>query len=244
MGLLPAHGSQPDRAGGPSALADDAVDRVEQLRQRANGADEKPQDLFHAQLARTTNLAHRLAFLPVLPEIIHRVSAGAAIRHVHRIVRSGGQADHLKSKGIAAGKFTGCRPTWEKHSHVSIRSNPLSRAGHILAIVGAVLLSWLAGFPRRLGDRLFAANDAEAYWRDWQITRTCGGLGRRYRDPRFDTLAGCPTCAARASPRTCPATLAWTPAAVRAAAATEAPARTAADSQCPGRRAGHILATV
>ena len=37
-------------------------------------------------------------------------------------------------------------------------------------------------------------NDAEAYWRNWQITRTQGGLGRRYRDPRFDTLAECPKC--------------------------------------------------
>jgi hypothetical protein len=72
--------------------------------------------------------------------------------------------------------------------------SPGRRAGHILAIVSTVLLSWLAGFPRRVGDRLFAANDAEAYWRDWHITRTRGGLGRRYRDPRFGTLAGCPAC--------------------------------------------------
>ena len=56
------------------------------------------------------------------------------------------------------------------------------------------LLSWLAAIPRRLGDRLFAMNDTEAYWRGWQITRTHGGLGRRYRDPRFDTLAECPKC--------------------------------------------------
>jgi DnaJ-class molecular chaperone len=37
-------------------------------------------------------------------------------------------------------------------------------------------------------------NDAEAYWRSWQITRTHGGLGRRYRDARFDALAECPKC--------------------------------------------------
>jgi hypothetical protein len=71
---------------------------------------------------------------------------------------------------------------------------PGRRAGHILAIAGTVLLSWLAGFPRRAGDRLFAANDAEACWRDWQIIRTRGGLGRRYTDPRFGMLAGCPAC--------------------------------------------------
>ena len=49
----------------------------------------------------------------------------------------------------------------------------------MLDIVGRVLLSWLAAIPRRLGDRLFARNDTEAYWRDWQITRTHGGLARR-----------------------------------------------------------------
>ena len=57
-----------------------------------------------------------------------------------------------------------------------------------------VLLSWLRALPRRLGDRLFAMNDAEAYWRNWQMIRMHGGLGRRYREPRFDTLAECPKC--------------------------------------------------
>ena len=66
--------------------------------------------------------------------------------------------------------------------------------GRILASVGRVLLNWLAAIPRRLGDRLFVTNDTEAYWRDWQITKMHGGLARRYRDPRFDTLAECPKC--------------------------------------------------
>jgi hypothetical protein len=39
---------------------------------------------------------------------------------------------------------------------------------------------------RRIGDRMFAENDAEGYWWGWQITRLAGGLGRRYRDQRFD----------------------------------------------------------
>jgi len=69
-----------------------------------------------------------------------------------------------------------------------------ARLGRILASVGRVLLNWLAAIPRRLGDRLFVMNDTEAYWRDWQITKTHGGLARRYRDPRFDTLAECPKC--------------------------------------------------
>ena len=66
--------------------------------------------------------------------------------------------------------------------------------GPILVIVGRVLLSWLTAIPRRLGNRLFVMNDTEAYWRGWQITKTHGGLARRYRDPRFDTLAECPKC--------------------------------------------------
>ena len=70
----------------------------------------------------------------------------------------------------------------------------LAGAVRALAVAARILLSCLAAIPRRLGDRLFAMNDAEAYWRDWQITRTHGGLGRRYRDPRFDTLAECPKC--------------------------------------------------
>jgi hypothetical protein len=55
-----------------------------------------------------------------------------------------------------------------------------------LATAAQIMLSWLAALPGRLGDRLFAMNDNEAYWRDWQITKTYGGLGRRYRDPSFD----------------------------------------------------------
>ena len=70
----------------------------------------------------------------------------------------------------------------------------LAAAARAVPLAGRVLLSWLAALPRRPGDRLFAMNDAEAYWRDWQMTRTHGGLGRRYRDPRFDTLAECPKC--------------------------------------------------
>jgi hypothetical protein len=68
------------------------------------------------------------------------------------------------------------------------------RIGSIVGLAAAVLLSWLAYIPRRLGDHLFTWNDTEAYWRGWQITKVHGGLGRRYRDPAFDTLAACPQC--------------------------------------------------
>ena len=53
--------------------------------------------------------------------------------------------------------------------------------------------AWLIGLPRRAGRRLFAMNDAEAGWRGWQVTETLGGLGRRYRDARWDALAADPT---------------------------------------------------
>jgi hypothetical protein len=52
----------------------------------------------------------------------------------------------------------------------------------------APVVAWLSDLPRRLGNRLFAMNDDEAGWRGWEVAVTAGGLGRRYRDPRFNTL--------------------------------------------------------
>lgn len=68
------------------------------------------------------------------------------------------------------------------------------RLWHVMVVNVDVLLSWLAAIPRRLGEKLFATNDIEACWRGWQIIKRHGGLGRRYRDPRFDTLAACGRC--------------------------------------------------
>jgi hypothetical protein len=62
------------------------------------------------------------------------------------------------------------------------------RGGCDLLAAARMLARWLATIPRRLGDQLFAPNDAEARWRGWQVTRLHGGLGRRYRDPLFDAL--------------------------------------------------------
>ncbi|HEY6312477.1 MAG TPA: hypothetical protein VIY52_16975, partial [Streptosporangiaceae bacterium] len=59
----------------------------------------------------------------------------------------------------------------------------------VLVIVGAVILDELASVVRRWGDRWFMINDEEACWRSWRTTKLYGGLGRRYRDLRFDTLA-------------------------------------------------------
>ena len=55
-------------------------------------------------------------------------------------------------------------------------------------------VGWLAGIIRLAGDLIFMANDEEAYWRGWTVERRLAGLGRRYRDPLFDTLATCPHC--------------------------------------------------
>jgi hypothetical protein len=48
------------------------------------------------------------------------------------------------------------------------------------------ILAWLADIPGRIGARLFLEADEEAYWHGWQITPLHGGLGRSYRDLRFD----------------------------------------------------------
>ena len=76
-----------------------------------------------------------------------------------------------------------------------VRERPGSRVRDTLVLAMSVALDWLAYLLRRCGDRWFAMNDTEAYWRGWQITKTHGGLGRRYRDIRFDTLAACAQCA-------------------------------------------------
>jgi hypothetical protein len=61
------------------------------------------------------------------------------------------------------------------------------RVRDALVLAVAAALGWVAYFLRRSGDRWFAMNDTEAYWRGWRITKTRGGLGRRYCDVRFGT---------------------------------------------------------
>ena len=99
--------------------------------------------------------------------------------------------------GEAARPAPSARPTVPAGAAVTKRASTGSlgaRLRHALVVTAAVPLSWLAAVPRRLGDRLFAMNDTEACWRTWQITKTRGGLGRCYRDPRFDALAECAKC--------------------------------------------------
>jgi hypothetical protein len=71
----------------------------------------------------------------------------------------------------------------------------LRRVWEAFALAVGVAPDWLAYFLRRWGDRRFAVVDTEAYWWGWQVIKTLGGLGRRYRDSCFDTLAACVRCA-------------------------------------------------
>ena len=57
------------------------------------------------------------------------------------------------------------------------------------------LVDRLSRLLRNFGDRLFADTDAKARQHGWQVTRRNGGLSRRYRDPRFDSLVRCSSCA-------------------------------------------------
>jgi hypothetical protein len=45
-----------------------------------------------------------------------------------------------------------------------------------------------------IGSKIFREDDRRARDRGWQIIPRHGGLGRTYRDPRFDHLVGCAAC--------------------------------------------------
>ncbi len=86
-------------------------------------------------------------------------------------------------------------PSWSAVQVAVTTTEVTDRAsGRPLGVHIRNLLDRLADLPRRWGDRWFAMNDAEAEWRGWQMTRVHGGLGRRYRDPRFAALAECVQC--------------------------------------------------
>jgi hypothetical protein len=54
------------------------------------------------------------------------------------------------------------------------------------------LVAWLARPLDAIGQRWHAETDVRARQRGWAITQRNGGLGRGYRDPRFDSLVRCP----------------------------------------------------
>ncbi len=60
--------------------------------------------------------------------------------------------------------------------------------GHAARNACLIATAWLIGLPRRAGRKLHAVNDAEARWHGWQVTETLAGLGRQYRDLRWDAL--------------------------------------------------------
>jgi len=70
-----------------------------------------------------------------------------------------------------------------------LRVSEAVNAGDAIRGAFAIAVAWLAGLPRRVGRRLFYMNDLEARWRGWQVTETSGGLGRQYRDRRFDLIS-------------------------------------------------------
>jgi hypothetical protein len=84
--------------------------------------------------------------------------------------------------------------TWTRASVQVDTGSFTVRITRLFRLTIGVVTDCFADGPRRLCDRLFAANDAEASWRGWEVINAYGGLGRRYRDPRFDTLAACPQC--------------------------------------------------
>lgn len=47
---------------------------------------------------------------------------------------------------------------------------------------------------QRIGDRLFAQDDAFARAHGWRTTELYGGLGREYRSSYFDRFSRCSTC--------------------------------------------------
>lgn len=56
------------------------------------------------------------------------------------------------------------------------------------------LADWTARCVQQLGDLVFAVEDQEAAWHAWDVEQRFAGLGRLYRDQRFDALVSCPRC--------------------------------------------------
>jgi hypothetical protein len=50
------------------------------------------------------------------------------------------------------------------------------------------MTTWLAGRLRAATDRLFQGPDERARQYGWTVEVKHGGMSRRYRDPRFDSL--------------------------------------------------------
>ena len=66
--------------------------------------------------------------------------------------------------------------------------------GYLTGVGGHGPVRWLRRLIETAGDRLFRTDDQTAIKNNWQITKRHGGLSRRYRDPRFNTLLACSRC--------------------------------------------------
>jgi hypothetical protein len=53
---------------------------------------------------------------------------------------------------------------------------------------------WLGQLIRRWEDRIFATEDTAARARGWQLSHPPRGLGRIYRDPRWDLISAGEAC--------------------------------------------------
>lgn len=58
----------------------------------------------------------------------------------------------------------------------------------------ALVRAWLHARVMQLGNHIFATTDAAARRQGWQVIPIGAGLGRQYRDPRFDSLSACTRC--------------------------------------------------
>jgi hypothetical protein len=52
----------------------------------------------------------------------------------------------------------------------------------------AKISAWFADRSTTVTDRIFAESDARARRHGWSVEVRAGGMSRRYRDPRFDSL--------------------------------------------------------
>jgi DnaJ-class molecular chaperone len=63
--------------------------------------------------------------------------------------------------------------------------------------VGNTLRDLLLYVLRAIGSKAFEADDRRARDLGWEVTPSHHGLGRSYRDPRFDNLRVCAACDGR-----------------------------------------------
>jgi len=99
---------------------------------------------------------------------------------------------------------SGCRPSPDAQDQ---GQDPSASSGSTGESPLSHLTGWIRGRIRAAGERLYEEPDRRARGYGWQVTVRHGGLARRYRDPRFDMLAGCGKCGgtgAGAADRPCP----------------------------------------